>query len=396
MLGGGTVNLLDVVVIAALVSAALGGFRVGFLARVASWIGVALGFYVALRLLPLVLSSFELPTASGRLLVAVTVLIVGTFIGQAIGLVVGHRVRGVLPHGGARTADRIIGSFAGATSIILALWLFLPTLADVAGWPARQARGSVVARAVSSSFPKPPDATQTVRRLVDERGFPRVFEALQPSADAGIPPVDSGLDPEVVARVTASTVKVMGEACRRIQEGSGFVISDNVVVTNAHVVAGEEKVDVIRPDGKRIGATVVVFDPQRDLAVLSVDDLGMPSVGRANAEKGQTGAVFGHPGGQEAVRAAPARISDEVTADGLDIYGSSTRRQVFILAANLRAGDSGGALVDQQGKVVGVAFAIAPDRPGTAYALTGAELDGVVQVFNANPDASADTQECLN
>ena len=389
-------NLLDVVVLAALVSAALGGFRVGFLARVASWIGVAVGFYLALRLLPLVLRSFELPTASGRLLVAVTVLIVGTFIGQAIGLVVGHRVRGVLPHGSARTVDRVVGGFAGALSIVLALWLFVPTLADVAGWPARQARGSVLARAVASSFPTPPNATKTVRRLVDERGFPRVFEALQPSVDAGLPPVNSGLDPAVEAKVTASTVKVMGEACSKIQEGSGFVISENVIVTNAHVVAGEDEVEVVRPDAKRLKATVAVFDAQRDLAVLRVEKLGMPSLGRANADKGQTGAVFGHPGGQEAVRAAPARISDEVRADGLDIYLEDTQRQVFILAANLRPGDSGGALVDKEGKVVGVAFAIAPDRAGTAYALTGAELDGVLQEFNKNPGAKADTRDCLS
>ena len=388
-------NLLDVVVLAALVSAALGGFRVGFLARVASWIGVAVGFYLALRLLPFVLRSFELPTASGRLLVAVTVLIVGTFIGQAAGLVIGHRVRGVLPHGSARTVDRAVGGLAGAVSIVLVLWLFIPTLADVAGWPARQARGSVLARAVASSLPAPPNATKTVRRLVDERGFPRVFEALQPSVDAGLPPVDSGLDPEVVDKVTSSTVKVMGEACSRIQEGSGFVISENVVVTNAHVVAGEDEVEVIRPDGKRLKAAVAVFDPKRDLAVLRIEKLGMPSLGRANAEKGQTGAVFGHPGGQEAVRAAPARISDEVRADGLDIYLEDTRRQVFILAANLRAGDSGGALVDGEGRVVGVAFAIAPDRAGTAYALTGAELDGVLQEFNKDPAAKADTRDCL-
>ncbi len=389
-------NLLDVVMLAAIVSAALGGFRAGFLARVASWIGIAAGFYVGLRLLPFALSSFELSTASGRLLVAITVLIVGTFIGQAIGLVIGHRVRGILPHGGARTVDRIVGAMAGGLSIVVVLWIFLPTLADVTGWPARQARGSFMAKAVNSSLPKPPDATQTVRRLVDDKGFPQVFERLQPAPDAGLPPVASGLDPEVLGRVTSSTVKVMGEACDRIQEGSGFVISENVIVTNAHVVAGEDHVEIVRPDGKRLAATVVVFDAPRDLAVLRVEKLGMPPLGRANAKVGTTGAVFGHPGGQESVRAAPARISDEVTADGKDIYGMKTRRQVFILAANLQAGDSGGAVVDGLGKVVGVAFAIAPDRPGTAYALTGVELDRALQEYNRNPGAEADTRDCLN
>ncbi|HVF32041.1 MAG TPA: MarP family serine protease [Acidimicrobiales bacterium] len=388
-------NLLDVVVLAGVVAATVGGFRVGFLARVASWIGIGVGFYVALRLVPTVLRSFDLPTASGRLLVTVAVLIVGTFVGQAIGLVVGHRVRGVLPIGGARSADRLIGGAAGAVSIVLALWLAVPTLADVAGWPARQARGSVLAKAVDGWLPDPPDATRSVRQLVDGRGFPSVFDALEPAPDAGLPPVDSGLEPDVVASVTAGTVKVMGEACRRIQEGSGFVISEDVVVTNAHVVAGEDDIDVVRPDGKRLRASVAVFDASRDLAVLRVDKLGLPVLDRADAKAGSTGAVFGHPGGQDAVRAAPARISDQVTADGQDIYGEPTQREVFILAANLRPGDSGGPLVDTAGRVVGVAFAIAPDRPGTAYALTGAELDGVVVAFNGDPGADADTRECL-
>ena len=389
-------NLLDVLVLTAIVAAALGGFRAGFLARVASWIGLGIGCYTALRLLPTVLASFELPTASGRLLVAVTVLIVGAFIGQAVGLIIGHRMRGVLPVGGARTADRLIGALAGGLSIVLSLWLFLPMLADVAGWPARQARGSVLARRVNASLPDPPDATRSVRRLVDDDGFPRVFDPLQPAPDAGLPPVDPGLEPQVVAAVTAGTVKVLGEACRRIQEGSGFVVAEDVVVTNAHVVAGEDEVDVVRPDGKRLPATVVVFDPRRDLAVLRVERLKLPALPRSTAEPGTTGAVFGHPGGQAVVRAAPARISDEVTADGQDIYGDATQRQVFILAANLRPGDSGGPLVEPGGKVVGVAFAIAPDKAGTAYALTAKELDGVLQAYEKAPDAEADTRSCLD
>ncbi len=105
--------------------------------------------------------------------------------------------------------------------------------------------------------------------------------------------------------------------------------------------------------------------------------------------------MFGHPGGQAAVRAAPALISEEVTASGEDIYGSGTIRQVFILAAALQPGDSGGPLVDTEGRVVGVAFAIAPDRPSTAYALTGGELDKTLQAYQADPNARAETQDCL-
>ncbi|HVM10703.1 MAG TPA: MarP family serine protease [Acidimicrobiales bacterium] len=388
-------NLLDIVLLVGVVMAALGGWRAGFLARVTSWLGLALGFYVGLRILPSVLEAFELPTVSARLLVVITVLVVSIFVGQALGLIVGHRLRTGLPVGGARVADRGVGAAAGAISVLVALWLLLPTIADVQGWPSRQARTSLIARGVSNALPEPPDTTKAVRRLVDERTFPRVFDALRPAPDSGLPPVTLTLSPEVVAKVIASTVKVQGEACRRIQEGSGFVVSENVIVTNAHVVAGEERVEVVRPDGKRLQAQVVVFDPAKDLSVLRVENLGLPSLGRANAEVGMEGAVFGHPGGQAEVRAAPARISEEVTASGEDIYGASTIRQVYILAASLQPGDSGGALVDQEGRVVGVAFAIAPDRASTAYALTGAELDKTIQAYNANPDARATTQDCL-
>ena len=95
----------------------------------------------------------------------------------------------------------------------------------------------------------------------------------------------------------------------------------------------------------------------------------------ANAKPGERGAVFGHPNGQDQLRVAPARISQQVTARGRDLYDAHrTDRDVFILASTLRPGDSGGALTNLDGEVVGVAFAIAPDEPGTAYALTAKEL----------------------
>ena len=387
---------LDLIFFALIVGAAFTGYRYGFLARVASWAGLAIGLYLSLRLLPTVLSAFDLPSSSSRLLVAAVVLVVGTFIGNAIGLVVGHRVRGVLPVGGARTADRVVGAGAGALSVLVGLWLLLPAIADVPGFLSRAARDSAIANLVDDVFPEPPDTTRAVRALVNQRAFPQVFDSLTPAPNAGAPPASSGLPAEVEARVIASSVKVLGEACGRIQEGSGFVVQDNVVVTNAHVVAGVERVEVSRPDGRRVRATVAVFDSRKDLAVLRTDRLALPALGRASGKVGLTGAVFGHPGGQEAVRPAPARISEETPAEGDDIYGNDgALRQIFILAASLQPGDSGGPMVDVEGRVVGVAFAIAPDRANTAYALTGSELDQAVAAYNQNAAAKADPGPCL-
>jgi S1-C subfamily serine protease len=103
--------------------------------------------------------------------------------------------------------------------------------------------------------------------------------------------------------------------------------------------------------------------------------------------------VFGHPGGQDPLRIAPARINQRVEAVGRDLYDAhQTRRDVFILASDLRPGDSGAALVNTTGAVMGVAFAIAPDRPGTAYALSSVELRAVLAVPRGN---QASTGQCL-
>jgi S1-C subfamily serine protease len=183
------------------------------------------------------------------------------------------------------------------------------------------------------------------------------------------------LAPEISALVEASVVQVEGEACDQIQNGSGFVAAADTVVTNAHVVAGERRTAVETNDGRRLDATVVAFDPDRDLSILRVPDLDLAPLERATAGEGDTGAVYGHPGGGE-LRAAPARVADVVTARGTDIYRSGRiDRSVFVLAAELAPGDSGGPLVDQRGRVVGVAFAVDPGHAGTAYALTRDELD---------------------
>jgi S1-C subfamily serine protease len=137
----------------------------------------------------------------------------------------------------------------------------------------------------------------------------------------------------------------------------------------------------------------VVFDSDRDLAVLRVPGLTERPLVVAQGRTGQVGAVFGHPGGQDPLRIAPARVTQRVQAVGRDLYDAhQTRRDVFILASELRAGDSGGALVNQAGAVIGVAFAIAPDRPGTAYALASSELRAVLVAPRAT---QADSGRCL-
>jgi S1-C subfamily serine protease len=386
------VNSLDLLVLAAAVLAAVGGYRLGLLARVTSWIGMGVGAYIGARLLDPILRNLDTATPSQLLLVTSATLLGTAFIGQAVGLVVGRKLHIALPFGGARQLDRVAGGGAGAVGVFVALWLLLPIMGDARGWAAVQSRTSTIAEWIDQHFPDPPDTVATLRRFVGEGQFPRVFDALQPAPDLGPPPAASGLSQAVLDAVVPSTVKIEGVACRRIQEGSGFVVGDDLIATNAHVVAGESKTIVERSDGSEVDATVVAFDPARDLAIVSAPGLNRPALGRADAHEGDRGAVFGHPGGGD-LRVAPYEVGREVTATGTDIYDRTrTERAVLILSSELRPGDSGGALVNGEGEVVGVAFAIAPDKAGVAYALDRSELEAVLAGDLSRP---ADTGPCL-
>jgi len=393
------VNLLDGIILVALAGAVIGGYRLGFLARVTSWIGLGLGLYVAARFLPSAVGLIGESGSTNRLLLAAVVLVGGAFIGQALGIVAGSKLRMALPLGPLRTADRGVGAFVGAIGVIVSVWFLLPAMSEVRGDVARLSRTSAVAGLIDGVLPQPPDTLRSLRGLVGDAGFPKVFEGLTRAPAAGPPPAASGLSPEVLARVSASTVKVEGRACNRIQDGSGFVTSTDTVVTNAHVVAGDgSPIWAIRPDGRKVKMTVSVLDTDRDLAVLKAasGQLGLkalPLVAKT-ASEGTTGAVLGHPGGQDPLAVAPSQVSRRVDAVGRDLYDKHPiRRDVFIMASRLAPGFSGGPLVTASGEVAGVAFAIAPDRENVAYALTDVELR---KVLVQDRGAEVSTGKCLS
>lgn len=386
-------NLVDFVFLGLACTAVVGGYRLGFLARTASWVGMGVGLVAAARALPWLLEQFS-DSSPGELLAFAGLFLLGAaFVGQALGLLVGSRVRIRIPSGGWAVADRTFGGAAGAVGVAMAFWLLLPTMAHSPGFFAEQTRNSVVAGSIDRVLPPAPDTLVALRRLVGDDQFPQVFDALTPAPDIGPPPPEAGLDAALVASVSPSTVKITGVACNRVQEGSGFVIrSEDLVVTNAHVVAGQDDTDIERDDGTVLDGSVVAFDPERDLAVLRVDGLSRPPLQLGDSAAGARGGVFGRPGGAP-LRVAPFVVGDEVRAAGSDIYDAHrTERDVLVLASRLRPGDSGAALVDSTGTVVGVAFAIAPDDPNVAYAL---DTDEVAEVLDGDLATPADTGPCL-
>ncbi len=386
-------SVLDIAVVVAAVLAAVGGYRLGFVTRVVSWIGLGLGLAVAVKVLPMLLDRLDTSSHNLVLMLTVGLLLVGASLGQALGFLVGGRIRPHRIDGPFRAVDRVLGGVAGLVGVVILVWLILPVLVASPGWLARQASTSWVAQTIDERLPPPPDAMQTLRALVGEDAFPTVFDALRPTPALGPPPEASGLSTEVAEAAARSVAKIEGAACDKVQDGTGFVVADDLLVTNAHVVVGERTTTVYRDDGRRFEGTVVAFDPQRDLALVEVSGFGrapLPVAERATV--GTVGGVFGHPGGEQ-LRIAPFQIARKLTATGRDIYDSgTTERDVLELAAGLRPGDSGSPLVDPSGQVVGVAFAIARDRSDVAYALAPSELAEVLATRSAT---GVSTGDCL-
>lgn len=390
-------NIVDIALLVVVALAAFGGYRLGFITRVVSWIGLAAGLALAVWLLPKFLNQLGSANHGLVLVLSIGLLLIGASLGQALGFVVGGRLSPHRRDGAFGIVDRTMGAIAGLAGVVVILWLVIPVFVASPGWISTQTSNSWIARSVNNSLPPAPDAMQALRSVIGDGSFPDVFDALRPSPDLGTPPPSTGLTLETAAAVARSVVKVEGPACSKIQDGSGFVVREGLIATNAHVVAGERTTTIIRNDGRRFEGSVVAFDPERDLAIVRVNSFDRPALQIANDPKPSgdeiTGGVFGHPGG-EPLRIAPFKVARVINATGRDIYGSNrTERKVLELSASLRPGDSGSALANADGVVVGIAFAIARDVENVAYALAPSELQDVLATVNG---ATVSTGSCVS
>lgn len=195
------------------------------------------------------------------------------------------------------------------------------------------------------------------------------------------------------ASARASTVKVTGVACGFRVEGSGFSPETDTVLTNAHVVAGVAAPEVLAPDGRRLPAKVVMFDPVRDVAVMDVPGLGESPLPLGPAVPGASGLVYGHPHGQDDLEVSAVRVLGRETADVPDIYNQAVaRRNIVALAGEIQSGDSGAAVVSEQGEVMAMVFAVDVTRPLVGYGIPSEDLR---QPLAAPRTAAGDSGPCL-
>ena len=373
-------DLLDVVLVVAALLFAVSGYRQGFVVGVLSFIGFLGGGVLGARLAPAVAATGPLEELP-RTAVGLVVVFVAATLGQVVATVVGAAVRKRLTWRPARQVDAFAGAAVSVVSLLLVSWLVGRAVAS-SPYEAlsSQVQRSVVLGAVDGLVP---DAGRrlftSLRDLVDERGFPEVFQDLRRPDVTDVAPPDPALAASRAVRVARpSVLKITGEAtdCGKRIEGSGFVYAPERVMTNAHVVAGVSEPMVEVAKDELLAATVVLFDPGRDLAVLAVPGLTRPALvfNTETAEPGAGAIVVGYPK-DGPFRPNSARISADQDARGLDIYGEQTVvREIYALRGLVEQGNSGGPLLDLQGRVYGVVFAAAADDKNVGYALTAQEV----------------------
>lgn len=390
-------NIVDIFVVLLVVLAAISGFRQGLITAMFTLVTAVAGAIAAIRLAPLLMELVEDPTA--KIAIGIACVVVGVGIGEVAGSTVGKAISKKVSWRPAQAVDRTLGLFGYSVAVLVVIWLIAVPLASVpVPWLSSAIRGSAVLGQVDEVMPtQAQDVSAQLREVFNDSGFPAILDPLAPTPNTSVDPPDPAAGSTAgVAAAGQSILKVraVAESCARRMEGTGFVIGAGKVMTNAHVVAGSNRA-VVEVDGSTLEGTVVLYDAQRDLAVLDVPDLTAPALVFAtrDPEPGSDAIVAGYPlDGPYTL--TPARVRAQIQLRGPNIYSDATvTREVLTLRAQVRPGNSGGPLLAPDGTVLGVIFGAAIDEADVGFALTAGEVAPVVAA-GLTDDTAASTENC--
>jgi S1-C subfamily serine protease len=385
--------LVDALIIVFAISALFRGRDIGFLRQAGSTVGFFGGLFIGAWLEPHTVNLAHSQTGRGM----VTIL---TTLGCALLLLVlgeyaGLKLKQHVKIKWLNNFDNALGALLSVASLFLVAWLTASVVAALP-FPSLQSElhNSRIISAMNKQLPGAPTLIADLGHLIDPNGFPQVFIGSEPIPKSNVVMPSGSALQAAVDRDQASVVKVEGQGCGGVVEGSGFVVSSNEIATNAHVVAGITQPYVQDSNGTHKG-TVVWFDPDLDLAILRVSGLAgqkLP-IDTDKIASGTAAAVLGYPGGGP-FTAATAAVLDEFTATGRNIYGSgNTNRDVYEIQATVIPGNSGGPLVGRDGSVIGVVFAQSTTYQHVGYALTTKQVSTAINQ-SLNRTQAVSTGQC--
>ncbi|MET8808801.1 MarP family serine protease [Streptomyces sp. NPDC004546] len=373
-------DLLDLVLVLVMLVYAVSGYRRGLVAGCVSLAGFVGGAAVGVWVLPWVTGLVERGTTQATALAVVTVL-VPAVVGHELAGRLALRLRGELDRGPLRVLDGIGGAAANAVAVLIVAWVAASVLGAAPSQALNSAiRNSTLLGTVQKAMPDTTPAWfSRATSALAEAGFPQVFNPFENESTAQVArPSGDSVTPAATSAAKLSTVKIEGVSGNEGREGSGFVFAAHRVMTNAHVVAGIDHPSVrVGGVGQSYPARVVLFDPDRDVAVLYVPGLRAPVLSfDTSATRGDSAVVAGYPqdGG---LNLQAATVASRVRATGQNIYNDgAVTRDIYSIRSTVRPGNSGGPLLTTDGKVFGVVFARSTSDAETGYALTADEVAG--------------------
>ena len=329
---------------------ALLGLRKGLIGSALSLVGIVVGAIVGSRLAPQLLTGGS--SSAYTPLAALAGAAFGALLFETLGALAGRTVRGVLVIPPLRALDSIGGLLLGALSGLALVWVVGASALLIPGQEQLRhaAQKSLVLQRLYDAVPP----SNLLRVLARVDPFPSIAGPLSRVA----PPDPALLHAPGVRRAAPSVVRVLGTACGLRISGSGWVVKPSLVVTAAHVVAGEDDTVVERRHSTRgLAATVVLFDEKNDIALLRVPKLPLPPLPLRKPSAGEPVAILGYPENGP-LKAVPGRLGTTTVVLSEDAYGHGpVARTITSLRGDVRHGDSGGPAVDASGAVMTTVFA---------------------------------------
>ena len=394
-------DFLDAIVIVLALSYAFSGYRRGMSWVGLSLVGLFLGIILGALVAPWLAHKFISPGSThtqARALTATAIFLFFIFTLQGLGAMIGLRMRVKVLRTNFVHWDSAGGAVVGFLGVIVSCWYVGLTFAN-SPFPFldQQIKNSGIIHALYNVAPTVPGPIAALSRIITSPdNFSGAFSDVNPNVQ-----IPAAVDTPGITAAVHDTYKVVSTItdpdCAGIESGSGWPINSDHIVTNAHVVAGGDHVEVNSPAGTTQAGRVVFFDPETDLAIIYVPGATFTPLKLTTSDpQPQTiGAVIGYPGGGDE-QVSPAAVRGTESARSSDIYANNdVIRTIEVLASRIVPGNSGGPMVDTNGTVIGVVFAASTTNDSEGYALAQSQISSDLAA-GQNRIGAVSTQTCVN